>query len=207
MTFALSQRSGPSVACATLADYVGKTSNRGRQREFGRMSSPGVGMEIIMAACPKCGKHIKKRKGKGKCRKCGPLPDIALEGSKPKNPLGSCFDAAAWNLVLNDGPEFTEAIMCHGVGIANMPGQEGQKIAHAWIEIIHPNHGKVAIDPIWLIAQPASLYRGNLCAELVIEYKRSEFMDLWRAYNYPGPFDERVLQYTKEGKAKKYGDA
>lgn len=146
-----------------------------------------------MASCHKCGKNLKRRQGRAKCRHCGPLP------SAPANPWGSCFDAAAWNLVGNDdwgGPQ-----MCHGVGTANKPGEEGRKIAHAWIELDHPEHGRIAIDPIWLVAQDAELYRKNLQVEHVVTYSREEFVRLWRQHNFPGPWDEKVKAQTTEGKA------
>jgi hypothetical protein len=52
--------------------------------------------------------------------------------------------------------------MCHGTGVANKSGEEGTPIVHAWIEFDHPEHGRVAIDPIWLEAQRAEDYRRTL---------------------------------------------
>lgn len=117
----------------------------------------------------------------------------------PPNPWGSCFDAAAWNLVGND--DWGCPRMCHGVGIANKPGEEGMPIAHAWIELDHPAHGRIAVDPIWLVAQSADHYRKNLQVEYVVVYSRAEFLRLWEQHGYPGPWDERVQSLTAEGKA------
>lgn len=117
----------------------------------------------------------------------------------PPNPWGSCFDAAAWNLVRND--DWGNPRMCHGICVANKPGEEGTLIAHAWIELDHPEHGRIAIDPIWLVAQPADHYRKTLQVSYVAMYSRAEFLRLWAERNYPGPWDERVRALTIEGKA------
>lgn len=117
----------------------------------------------------------------------------------PPNPWGSCFDAAAWILVGNG--DLASARMCHGIGVANKPGEEGTPIAHAWIELDHPEHGRVAIDPIWLVAQPADRYRENLQVEYVVTYRRAEFLRLWAERGFPGPWDEKVFSLTVEGKA------
>lgn len=117
-----------------------------------------------MATCAKCGKgKIRKRNGHRKCVHCGFLPEpegITLNGKPPANPWGSCFDVAAHNLMGN--LDIEGMVMCHGVGISNKPGQEGERIAHAWIEFDHTIHGRVAVDPIWLIAQSADHYRETL---------------------------------------------
>jgi hypothetical protein len=117
---------------------------------------------------------------------------------KPANPWGSCFDAAAWNLLGND--EWGNPQMCHGIGIANKAGEEGNRIAHAWIEMDHPEHGRIAIDPIWLVAQSADQYRKNLQVEYAVTYSRAEFVRLWAERDFPGPWDERVKAQTVEGK-------
>jgi hypothetical protein len=91
--------------------------------------------------------------------------------------------------------------MCHGVGIANKPGEEGRRIAHAWIELDHPEYGRIAIDPIWLCAQEADHYRKNLQVEYVVMYSREEFLRLWAEHDYPGPWDKRVKPLTTEEKA------
>jgi hypothetical protein len=116
----------------------------------------------------------------------------------PANPWGSCFDAAAHNLLAN--LDLEGLVICHGVGIANKPGEEGLRIAHAWLEFDYPQ-GKAAIDPIWLVAQPADHYRKNLKAELVVTYSKEEFISLWKKHDYPGPWDERIKAFTTEGRA------
>lgn len=126
--------------------------------------------------------------------------EITVNGKKPVNRLGSCFDSAGAVILKIKEPQ---AIMCHGLGIANLPGQEGEIIAHAWVEFTDQKEGRIAVDPIWMIAQPVDLYRKNLKTFLVIEYKRKVFLKLWKERGYPGPYDRRIKEFTLEGKRKK----
>lgn len=136
-----------------------------------------------------------------KCKHCGFLPggEITINGRRPVNPFGSCFDSAARFILTSDSLQ--NMVMCHAIGISNMPGEESQKIAHAWVEGSHPEHGLVAIDPIWMIAQPVKKYRDNLHAEDVITYGREEFINLWEHHNFPGPYHPKIRAFTAEGKA------
>lgn len=163
-----------------------------------------------MASCPSCGRtKLRKRPdGRRKCTRCGfhpsghnlqrngeETPAITLHGKKPANPFGSCFDSAAWNIIGNN--EWGNPRMCHGIGIANLTGQEGRRIAHAWIEFDHPKHGVVAIDPIWLIPQSAEIYRKNLQVEYSVTYNCTDFIALWVKYDYPGPYDDKIKALTE----------
>jgi len=56
------------------------------------------------------------------------------------------FDSAAHNFVFGE-TESGDRI-CHGVGIANMPGQEGQTFSHAWIEFTKDG-ARMASNTIW----------------------------------------------------------
>ena len=154
-----------------------------------------------MASCQKCGRgKIKKRNGHKKCKRCGFLgAERDLSISDAVNPFGSCFDAAAHNLLGNYNSGVGNMMMCHGVGISNHPDSMAQPISHAWVEFDHPE-GRAAFDPIFLLAQPAELYRRNFKAEYVVEYTKEEFMRLWKEDDYPGPWDERIKQLTTEGK-------
>ena len=155
-----------------------------------------------MASCPKCGRKVKRRNGVRKCKRCGFMADrrtqeITLsDGRKPINPIGTCFDSAGRIFVINDW-EDGEAVLCHGIGIANLPGQEGKKISHAWIEVTDEEHGRVALDPIWGIAQPQQTYRDGLRVEFVKEYRKEEFMKLWKLHDFPGPYESNIMKLTK----------
>ena len=107
----------------------------------------------------------------------------------PVNPIGSCFDSAALMLLVPDTPK--DARLCHGIGIANMPGQEGDRIGHAWIEIDGD-----AFDTTWCVRVDAGCYRAQLQLEYVIEYSRTQAIELWLRTDYPGPWDERILAIT-----------
>lgn len=125
------------------------------------------------------------------------MSDLTVNGQPAQNPFGSCFDAAAWNLIANLKCGLSNIKMCHGVGISNHPDSIGKKIAHAWIEFDHP-HGRAAFDPIFLIAQSAQIYRRNFKAEIVVEYTRKEFLQLWKKNDFPGPYDKSIAAFTRE---------
>lgn len=118
-------------------------------------------------------------------------------GREPINPIGSCFDSAAHNFVFGE----TEAgdRICHGVGVANMPGQEGQTFSHAWIEFTKGGV-RMAFDAIWGFVIPSEAYREQLKLSYVVEYGKDEFLSLWRHTDFPGPWDKRVARFTTEGK-------
>lgn len=125
------------------------------------------------------------------------MNDLTVNGQSAQNPFGSCFDAAAWNLIANLKSGMSNMKMCHGVGTSNHPDSMGKKIAHAWIEFDHPQ-GRVAFDPIFLLDQSAEIYRRNFQAEIVVEYTYKEFMRLWAKNDFPGPYDIRVSALAKD---------
>lgn len=115
---------------------------------------------------------------------------------KPQNPIGTCFDSVGRNIIYNhDMP--ADAYICHAIGISNMPGEEGELMAHAWIEFENKFHGMVAVDTTWDEAVLASRYREILKIRKVVTYTQKEFMKLWREFNYPGPWDYDILQVIK----------
>lgn len=113
---------------------------------------------------------------------------------EPVNPIGSCFDSAAAQLFAGGEPP-PGLRLCHGIGIANTPGQEGRRIGHAWIEFDHPQE-RAAFDTTWDVITGAAHYRAQLHLEYVIEYTREEALALWIKHNYPGPWDERIKAVT-----------
>lgn len=123
--------------------------------------------------------------------------DITCGGRKPVNPIGSCFDSAAQCIL-----QISDAKMCHGIGVSNMPGQPQDFIAHAWLEAFDKDEGEmIALDTTWMIAQPARIYRKNLKLGYVVEYSREEFIKRWAESGPPGPWDLKIMALTKEGKA------
>lgn len=114
-------------------------------------------------------------------------------GREPINPIGSCFDSAAAMLAQEDEPP-PNFKLCHGIGIASMPGQVGRKMKHAWLEFDDPERGRGrgAIDPIWGVAQRAELYRKNLKIKYCVEYTKAQMFNLWLKHDYPGPWDRKI---------------
>lgn len=116
------------------------------------------------------------------------MTPMEVTTGEPPNPWGSCFDAVAHNVLGNLKEDIT---ICHGIGIASRPGQEGMRVAHAWIEFEHPE-GRAALDCIWLKAVPAKKYRDDLKVEYVHEYTTGQFMTLWTQHDFPGPWDQAI---------------
>lgn len=114
-------------------------------------------------------------------------------GQKPVNPLGHCFDATALNLFLNA----KEGAMCmelwHGLGVTRFPGQEDEKMAHAWIE-----QGSMAFDCIWGLALPIIDYRKSLRLTYSVSYPQKKALQKFRKTDYPGPWDRVIKEYFKE---------
>ncbi len=115
--------------------------------------------------------------------------------SDPPNPWGSCFDATAHNLLANS--EEPGVRVCHGIGTATRPGEEGMQIAHAWLEFDHES-GRIALDCVWLRFVPAMKYRADMRAQNVVEYEPREFMALWKLHDFPGPWDQSIKRFTSE---------
>jgi hypothetical protein len=114
-----------------------------------------------------------------------------LMGQKPVNPIGSCFDTVAYQAVFApDPPE--DMRICHGIGVANMPGQEGAPIGHAWIEFTNCFGQKVAMDTTWGKYVFASVYREQIKISYCVEYTKHEFVQLWYEKDHSGPWDAKI---------------
>jgi hypothetical protein len=126
-------------------------------------------------------------------------PDIAaaskMMGKQPINPFGQCFDAVGFQAVLGEDPP-ADLKICHGIGIANMPGQEGLEIAHAWLE-----WGGAAYDCIWGVRVPLSVARKDF--SYVVEYSRSEFLSLWLKHDFAGPWDAKIAAVIERNRGHK----
>lgn len=127
-----------------------------------------------------------------------------MGGRKPLNPIGSCFDSSL-HLLLH--PELNQNIinlkdvkLCHGIGITNMPEQEGHKMAHAWLEYTHEDGVRVAIDTTWGVATQAEHYRKTLKLNYVIEYTPEKATKLWET---PAPWDDKIRQVAFKSDERK----
>lgn len=114
-----------------------------------------------------------------------------LMGRDPHNPIGSCFDSVPPTLFdwINSMP----VKVCHAIGIATLPGQEGRVMAHAWLE-----KDGYAYDVIWAAKCPVEKYRADLNISYIVEYSTMEFMQLYIKTNYPGPWDPKILAITEK---------
>ena len=123
---------------------------------------------------------------------------IRRMGREPMNPVGQCFESAIRQLVCpSDTPG--DARLCHGIGIATMPGQEGNVMGHAWVEY---DHGltRMAIDTTWGVQQEAGVYRRKMRLNYVREYTRDQAIWLWKFKGNPGPWDMAIRRIT-DGRA------
>lgn len=117
-----------------------------------------------------------------------------MKGRKPVNPVGECFETAIRQLLFaGDAPE--DARLCHGIGTANMPGQEGLEMGHAWVEC---NRGliRVAFDTTWGMIQNAAVYRKRGDLRAIVEYTAGQARLLWEIYDMPGPWDPAIRAVT-----------
>lgn len=109
-----------------------------------------------------------------------------LMGRPPVNPIGECFDSVGVQALKWMYAKRLFKV-CHGIGIASMPGQEGNEIKHAWIEI-----EDLAFDATWGVAMEIKKYRSDLKLNYVIEYSVPEFFALWMKHDFPGPWDAKI---------------
>lgn len=125
-----------------------------------------------------------------------------MGGIKPINPIGLCFDSSAYQIVFGK-MKLPNLKLCHGIGIANMPGQEGRLIAHAWLECFYPpKNQRMALDTTWGVATPIEQYRRDLQIKKVISYTKEEALALWQRTDMPGPWDPEI-QAVCDGKLTK----
>ena len=120
---------------------------------------------------------------------------IETIGKEPVYPIGKCFD----NIIpalrdLKESKEFFNIKICHGIGIANMPGQEGKSMAHAWLECQNEQGCIFALDVSWMVIQPAVFYKKELSVKYEVKYSIDEFLDMFFENNYPGPWDKKIQE-------------
>lgn len=110
-------------------------------------------------------------------------------GIEPVNPMGTCFDSTCVQAFIWAKKENrTDFMVCHGVGTANAPGQEGGRIAHAWLE-----WNGDAYDTTWAAKTRACDYHEQLQLRGVVMYTWQEFEKMVLKYDFGGPWDEYVI--------------
>jgi len=108
-------------------------------------------------------------------------------GRKAINPIGQCFDSTAHQVLDWVLKKRVAGKVCHGIGVATMPGQEGNVIKHAWIE-----ENGFAYDTTWGVRVPADEYRAGLGLSYFVEYSIADFMLNWLMNDFPGPWDSKI---------------
>ena len=120
---------------------------------------------------------------------------IELVGRPPINPIGQCFESSIRQIIFaTDCPP--DARLCHGIAIANFPGQEGLTVGHAWIEYDSDDGTRIAMDTTWGLRQRATTSRKGLKVMHVREYSRAEAQMRWKMLGMPGPWDPAIKAIT-----------
>ena len=120
-----------------------------------------------------------------------------MGGRKPINEVGTCFDSSYLTFIhpTNSSIRQPGDRLCHGIGVANMPGQEGNVMGHAWIEFDHQGR-RAAYDSIWGVTTSAEKYRADLKLEYVREYTFEDAVVLGHLHDYSGPWDDKIKAIT-----------
>jgi hypothetical protein len=117
---------------------------------------------------------------------------VAHYGSEPINPIGQCFDSAFQQLVYGGeamNPDGT--VLCHGVCVANFPGQEGVIVGHAWLEFNHDGEEGV-IDTTWGKIIKKDNYYSQIQVLYKVTYTRDEAAEMNLIQGFSGPWDLQV---------------
>jgi hypothetical protein len=122
----------------------------------------------------------------------------AVMGKEPVAALGSCFISAlrAYEAIRKEqiAGRVDGLVLVHGIGIASMPGQEGNEIVHAWLEFTKDGN-LIAYDPIWDVFTTAEHYATQFKTRRTVKYNfnditsniiKSDTIDL-------GPWDSEIL--------------
>jgi hypothetical protein len=130
-----------------------------------------------------------------------------LMGKEPIAPIGMCFTAALDALsALSEkvaAGEAKDLALIHAIGVANMPGQEGKTIAHAWVEFtlvggIHAGE-KFAFEPIWGVIVPVEKMKESLKVSYSIRYtiKDIELLMFKDGRFDTGPWNKQIIELAE----------
>lgn len=122
---------------------------------------------------------------------------VSIKGKEPLNPIGACFDTAAFQMVWGNNESFNSMRLCHAVVTASSPGQEGNEIVHAWIECKY--RGKDAVlDTTWGEIIPKEEFYRLMKPRKVFSYTKSRTLTLWALNDYPGPWHPQLIEKLRE---------
>lgn len=130
---------------------------------------------------------------------------IKVMGKEPINPIGACFDSAAAHFVEWTREGAVNLHLVHGIGIANLPGQEGNIMAHAWIEFGDWNE-RLAYDTTRGIKMLAKEYRKQIQCSYAVEYNFKAVKNLWNEWGsnlLTGPWDKNIREISMKADEKK----
>lgn len=100
---------------------------------------------------------------------------MGLDG--PLNPMGTCFVSAIKEFhearKMEQSGRISNLQVVHAIATCNVPGEEGTKIGHAWLEwVMDGVH--VAFDVIWGVILPREEYYKQLKATKILRYTKDE---------------------------------
>lgn len=127
---------------------------------------------------------------------------VEIKGREPVNPVGSCFDSAAFQLVFSPTSRFTAVKLCHGIIKANAPGSENMEVPHAWIEANDAGQS-VVLDPIWGEVIPRDHFYSTFKPYMVHTYSKGRVTTLWAMHDHPGPWHPKLIEKMKVLNGKK----
>lgn len=124
---------------------------------------------------------------------------LRMQGKEPLNPIGQCFESALHAYFQLRQLELKGAIknlmLVHGIGTSNFPGQEGKKIAHAWLTFGKDDEF-LAFEPTWGLITEAAKVIKDLQVEHVSTYRHSHLVkEITKNNNIDiGPWDKKILE-------------
>ena len=126
---------------------------------------------------------------------------LKMGGLEPMNPIGQCFESALHAYYKTRQYELSGQIkdlaLVHGIGIANMPGQVGKTIAHAWITYFASDDLETlrAFEPTWGVLTTHAKILTDLKVKYAKAYSYEEIKsEITKNNNIDiGPWDPKVL--------------
>lgn len=117
-----------------------------------------------------------------------------MTNPETQNPIGTCYECvAAHVLEWKKGHLPSSLRIIHGICVANVPGEEGTTITHAWFE-----WNGWAYDVIMGQKYDLELFRETTKVSRSYKYTVQKFMRQWKKFKYPGPWEEELIKIQKD---------
>lgn len=134
---------------------------------------------------------------------------MKMEGRTPINPIGQCFESALFAYYYLRQAEIegdvSEVTLIHAEGVANMPGQAGKPIVHAWVRFRNKTITElVAFEPTWGIYTTHAKILTDLQVKYVKEYTYEDIKhEITKDNNIDiGPWDQHILSLAEKKKSE-----